>query len=340
MRKGVSTVIATILILLITISLVGIAWIYISGMFTSQVATTFFIADTSGNAVTIKNTGTAPITSFSSVRVDGNQVDYSVDTQDSSLVGYWKLDEVSGTTASDSSGNGNIGTLFNNANGTVTWATGKFGNAANFISTGTRAEARITIPFQQSLNISSPVSITAWIYPMSPSTNNAILDRTGGTSRSAIYTVGSQLRATWGAYTGGFGITDGNVPSDTWSFVAFTYDSPGVNQNGTAKLYVNGTSVYSGIQNASTYADALASKPFSIGYSWSGSTGFNGTIDEVKIYNRALTADEVKAEYSGQISIDPGSFGTITISSTLSSGTHTVKVCTSSMCESKYLTIK
>jgi nitrous oxidase accessory protein NosD len=80
--------------------------------------------------------------------------------------------------------------------------------------------------------------------------------------------------------------------------------------------------------------------PFS--YTTSGTTGryFKGTIDEVRIYNRALSADDIKSIYTSGNAINPNSLATIAISSTLASGTHTVKVCTSSMCQSSYLSIQ
>ena len=73
MRKGISSVIATVLMLAITIALVGIAWMFVSGVFTATTATAFSIVDSYQYIVTIRNDGTVPITSLTAT-VDGNNV--------------------------------------------------------------------------------------------------------------------------------------------------------------------------------------------------------------------------------------------------------------------------
>jgi hypothetical protein len=67
--------------------------------------------------------------------------------------------------------------------------------------------------------------------------------------------------------------------------------------------------------------------------------GFNGIIDEVRVYNRALTEQEIKASYNIGSIIKPGTTATMKIFNTFSKGTHTVRVCTPSMCRIGYLTI-
>jgi hypothetical protein len=78
------------------------------------------------------------------------------------------------------------------------------------------------------------------------------------------------------------------IPLNTWTFVAGTYDGT------TMKVYVNGN-----LDNSFSHTGAIDTNnmPLSIGRSGFGSDYFKGMIDEVKIWNRALTVDEIKNEY-------------------------------------------
>jgi len=67
----------------------------------------------------------------SNVMLDLKNIKYYGDKR-SGLVGYWKLDEGSGSTSVDSSGQGNDGTLSPATGGQDKWVTGKRGNALNF----------------------------------------------------------------------------------------------------------------------------------------------------------------------------------------------------------------
>ena len=68
------------------------------------------------------------------------------------LVGWWRFDEGTGTTAGDSSGNGNIGTISG-----ASWVDGKFGKALSFDGTNDY----VTVPYSSSLN--SPKTFITWI---------------------------------------------------------------------------------------------------------------------------------------------------------------------------------
>jgi hypothetical protein len=80
------------------------------------------------------------------------------------------------------------------------------------------------------------------------------------------------------------------LPLGTWSHVAVTYD--GANQ----RLYVNGVQVASRAQTGSM---ALGNGPLRIGGNGSWATEFfQGLIDDVRVYNRALTATEIATDMS------------------------------------------
>lgn len=326
-NKGVSTVIAVLLMLVITLSLIGLAYGFITGIFGGRIATTFSIADTYGDTVTVRNDGTVPISSFTKFTVDGEAVNYSVVPEDSSLVGHWKFDEGSGDVAGDSSGKGNDGTLVNDP----TWVDGKFGKALSFDGSDNYVE----VLDSDSLNITDEITIESWVYVVGSSgkIENIVYKAVSATSTEGVY----RLRyfdntnfignlSIGGTYYSNNG--DTTVPLNTWHHVVLTYDGSNI------KLFLNGKEdttpvAVSGTIDTNNY-------PLFIG---SRDGGFNGTIDEVRIYNRALSPEEIKAEYNMGGQINAGLTAKVKIYDDLSRGTHTVKICTPSMCTTTYLTI-
>src|SRR5262249_55893677 len=81
----------------------------------------------------------------------------------SGLVAYWKFDEGSGTTVSDSSGNSNTGTLVNGP----LWTAGRVGNALYFDG----IDDNITVPDSNSLDLSGSFTLSAWVNPASTFTD-------------------------------------------------------------------------------------------------------------------------------------------------------------------------
>src|SRR3990167_8305115 len=92
------------------------------------------------------------------------------------LAGHWKFDETSGTSASDSSGNNNTGTLTNGP----TWTAGKIGGALSF----DRVDDYVHIQQSNILKPLSAITFTTWIKP-NPGTNSSgstILSWDGGSA--------------------------------------------------------------------------------------------------------------------------------------------------------------
>ena len=207
------------------------------------------------------------------------------------LVGFWTFNEGFGTAALDSSGKGNNGNIINGPS----WTDGKKSNALSFNGVSNYLE----IPDNPSIDPSSSITVMAWV-KSSASTYNVpwsivskyyayILGSDGGWSSSTrnmcfiIYTAsGWQYGSCYS-------------PSDItqWHHFAGTYDSA----TGEKKLYADGV-----LQSTTTPGGTIApdSGPLDIGQrECCPGQVFNGLIDEVKIFNRALTATEVLAEYSG-----------------------------------------
>src|SRR5262249_48260304 len=205
------------------------------------------------------------------------------------LVAYWKFDEISGTSASDSSGNGNSGTL---VNGPV-WTAGRIGNALYFDG----INDSVTVPDSNSLDLSSSFTLSAWVNPASTFTDfRSIL------VKNYSYYLYASVAGYCGDGTplGGFsGATNTTVcqpsplPINTWTHLAVTYNGS------TLTFYRNGvagaTSTVSGTLSPTTGTLQIGGSQFG--------EYFKGLIDEVRIYNRALTETEIQATYQ-QESVD------------------------------------
>ncbi len=196
------------------------------------------------------------------------------------LVGYWKFDETSGTTANDSSGNSNNGTI----NG-ATRTTGKVNNALSFDGSNDNVDAGN----QDSLkNISSAITIEMWF--------NFTLNAYEGLFWHGGKTFLMLRPSNGDSYVYLTGVANHNWTAapynlNQWYHYVVTYDSAGGTDN--TKIYRDG-------QIIKTFTDtgtlAQATGNLFIGYA--GSYFMNGFIDEVRVYNRALSASEVLAGYN------------------------------------------
>ncbi len=194
-----------------------------------------------------------------------------IQVEPSGLVGYWKLDEGDGGTAYDSSSNGNPLTI---AGGT--WVDGKTGKALKFGGSG-YASANIG-----SGKITNKVTMTAWVKFLSLNGQQDFLGVWDAASnRYVAYKTSDNYIRFWSNKWDATYIPT-QVSKDVWYRVAFVYD--GTNE----RIYLDGREVSSSVQ------------PFTLSnnqqtvYLSDGGLPLNGVIDEVRIYNRALTADEIQ----------------------------------------------
>lgn len=215
-----------------------------------------------------------------------------------SAVGYWKFDEGYGTTANNS-GNGGSALNGNLSGSTVpSWTnSGKFGKALSFNGTS----AYIAMPSDASaLKITSDITLSAWINLTNTSSTHDIICKYTGTASTSAYCLytdtNGKLNMSVVNSTGPAIVTTTGtktLSSSTWYHVVGVLNTT----LGSVDLYVNGvldkhntTSIPTTLQNPTTILD--------IGAENAGSDLFAGTIDEPKVYNFALTADEVKTEYN------------------------------------------
>lgn len=216
----------------------------------------------------------------------------------SNIQGYWALNSSSGTTAIDSTGNGNDGTLFN----TPTWNDGKIGNALSFLNTSTEY-----VNISHALFNSATQSISMWIKPTqtlsSANGDNEYFFGThfGGGDGYVMTVSGTDVTNRLQFYAGGtlilgIPVADPNLPSwfvkDQWTHLVLT-----INSSGNNTLYVNG-----GTYN---YSSTTAWTPFDSKYLILGATGdldanfyLNGTIDEFGMWNSILSYNDVVTDYN------------------------------------------
>ena len=198
------------------------------------------------------------------------------------LVAAYGINEGSGTALSDLSGNGNTGAITG-----ATWTTtGKFGSALVFNGTS----AQVTIPNSASLQLTTGMTLEAWVYPTTTPTGwRSVI--TKNIDRYYLMASSSQGNrpAVGGTWTAGNENIYGSagLAVNTWTHLAATFDGA------TVRLYVNGVQVASQAQTTSL---ASTSGTLQIGGSSYPGEYFAGRIDEVRIYNRALSAAELSTD--------------------------------------------
>jgi hypothetical protein len=210
----------------------------------------------------------------------------------SNLVGHWKLDDTAATTtAIDSSGNGNTGTM-TNMTGAANTTTGRKGNALTFNGW----DELIAVPNSGSLNPTTAMTASAWVYitPGSLGTNHRRILQKGNGDDQYRLTFEEPLK--FGVKVGGtmrdVAITEPSTGA--WHMVTGTYDGANI------KIYIDGTLANSVAQtgNISTTTDPLYIASKNNGNI--ASDDFMGTMDDVRIYSRALSAADVTQLYNAR----------------------------------------
>jgi len=205
------------------------------------------------------------------------------------LVAAYGFNEGTGVTSSDASGNNNTASL-----NTAIWAVqGKFGNALFFDGT-----SRVTVPDAPSLDLTTGMTLEAWVYPTVA----------GGGEFPAIMVkeappmppymlygkiwlpTGPALPGMRAFTTAAYVVSGGSVlPANIWTHFAGTYDGA------TLRVYINGTQI-AGL--AATGALVNSTGQLSIGGNPAESNieYFRGLLDEIRIYNRALSVSEIQQD--------------------------------------------
>jgi len=201
---------------------------------------------------------------------------------DKGLVGYWDMDEGKGAIIADKSGNGNNGLLSNGPK----WAAGHNGGALQFDG----KDDYVNCGTSSSLDIVNDITIEAWIkIPAVLSNHQMIFNRgvtgTDGYQFLVYYNTGQLMVGTFNNNYQWFG-GNSRIPVGTWAHVVFTR-----NNSNDAVLYINGV-----VDKVGTLAaPKSANRPALIGTTQYPPKGF---IDDIRIYNRVLSAEEVRYHYN------------------------------------------
>ena len=189
--------------------------------------------------------------------------------------------------AVDSSGNGNAGTL----SGAERVGGGVFGDALRFDGRG----AQVVVPDAPSLRLRDAMTLEAWVKPADvPNAWRDVIYK----GDDNYYLEAASDRETRASGAGVFDGTRGHVfaasplPVDTWTHLAVTYDGAAL------RLYLNGGEV---AEVPQTGAIASSTRPLELGGDSVYGQFFDGLIDEVRVYNVALNADEIRTDMSAPI---------------------------------------
>jgi len=231
-------------------------------------------------------TATTP-TSYTITLTVGEHSTNNFGLQDTTMMGWWKFDEGTGTTATDSSTNGNHGTITG-----ASWTNdGKVCKALDFDG----SDDYVDCGSDTSLDITDTITVAAWV-----KLNNGGSDIWYDTVRRQTGYEISIQRGSSGIIE--IALNDGSwhwydsvstINLDgTWYHIAFTWEK----STGKVRIYING--------NLDVERNGITNSLQSTGKLWIGGAGTAwstyGIIDEVKIYNRALTADEIFHIYNAE----------------------------------------
>jgi hypothetical protein len=196
---------------------------------------------------------------------------------DRGLVGYWNFDEVSGIVVHDGSGLGNDGTLF----GEPQWVRGRVGRGVAFGS-----HDYVEVAAHPRLDFRQRFSIEFWIKPASQAVQAQFLAKGPFMQGWDLwYDPPGKLNLRMGGFIGVDHACSPLLKPDQWNHVVWTYD--GTLSEKSLKLYVNGESKQTWNLPGSVKTN---DKPLTVGY--------GVTLDELRLYDRTLSADEVARHFS------------------------------------------
>ncbi len=199
------------------------------------------------------------------------------------LVAAFGFDENQGAVAADSTANANHGSISG-----ATWtSSGRFGSALVFDG----SDDLVTVNDANTLDLTNALTLEAWVYPTTLSGwRTALLKERPGGLAYALYAHDDLPRPAGYVNVAGIdraapGTTA--LPLNTWSHIATTYDGA------MLRLFVNAVQVGA---TAVTGGVAVSANQLSIGGNTVWGEYFAGRLDEIRIYNRALTQTEIEID--------------------------------------------
>jgi hypothetical protein len=201
---------------------------------------------------------------------------------DPDLIGYWPMDEGSGANVADASGNGRDGKLSG-----AEWCEGKLGGGLKF-----NGSAEVVVPDDKDLRVTGDFTVMFWVRKDGPTPEWARIVGKGDPNRRTFgiwWFPGDNLRVKFQQVTSSgkwFDVDSaGTLAAGKWQHVAATVKG----NHGT--VYMNGVKDAEGDREAAAVEDAA---PFTFGKG-PIHVGLIGALDELRLYRRALTLEEVKS---------------------------------------------
>ncbi|MGI6278201.1 MAG: DUF2341 domain-containing protein [Patescibacteria group bacterium] len=222
-------------------------------------------------------------------------------------VGWWKLDECQGTTAYDSSGNANHGTINIGGSGSqdtagscgvgntaAAWYNGREGRINSAMSFD-GVDDYVDVGNDSSIaNFSSNFTISAWIHPNSGDAGGIVARNNRGSPWNHLLQMMGEtsvrIRMWSNGTDAGTGVNYYFYPDNLvgkWTHLLYTFDGSKV------RAYVNGKEI-----NNWDRTDPIDIGQRTIIGEYTGSSTFNGLIDDVRIYNYALTGEQIRTVYN------------------------------------------
>jgi len=228
------------------------------------------------------------------ISVSNYDTTFTKDFGEDGLVGLWHMDEGSGTTVSDYSGNGNHGTIYG-----ASWEGEDGGEWGDRVDVGfsdgdclsfNGLDDYLICGNDASLNITDEITIEAWIYAKTP-LDGCIISKQDATGPTGPYSI--VIADGMNRYDFRFNGVNYRSPFNRfnqWVYIISTYSR----FEGKIKNYINGDIIDTWEETDSilTNDDSLQ-----IGRRLPNDIFFNGLIDEVRIYDRALSVDEINCHY-------------------------------------------
>ncbi|NIA04025.1 MAG: DUF2341 domain-containing protein, partial [Nitrospiraceae bacterium] len=201
-------------------------------------------------------------------------------------IASWMLNEGSGTSAEDTSGNNNVGTL----PGGTSWISSPFDKALSFDG----SSGYMSVANSNSLN-PSYLSVSFWANFHQNGNGNAFINKenqyefglsTSNHLQAAIMT----SAGSWAWIVG----TGAAVPTNQWVYVTVTYDGTYV------YFYINGT-LSSKVANNHAGTIVSTSNELDVGCRNPGDSYYNMDIDNLEIFNKVISGEQIKADYESGV---------------------------------------
>ena len=213
------------------------------------------------------------------------------------LVAHWQFDEGTGTTTVDSSGNGHDGNLL----GDPQWVAGMIGSGALSFD---GSDGLVDVGHDEALNITDELTITLWVKVADLSNFYFLVCKQPSGTAGDNYPGNYEFRteSNTGALQFGhqeaegeqytFYTSETSITAEQWYHVAVS-----VTNGKLVEFYIDG--IPAGSAEQLTNFGVLNDEPVRIGGRKDGYSFFNGILDDVRLYDRALSAVQIQKLYNG-----------------------------------------